>query len=169
MTIHSKLIHDDREYIIEYNDADSFDRLPKEKISQVYGICFCNKKLLIGRRAKSGEWGHLGGSVEHGESLEETLLREIQEESNMQVLSFHPIGYQTATDPNGETIYQVRYACTVKPLGYFTHDPALNEHGGIDAIKLISPSEYKQYAHWGEIGDHIMERAVGILTKLENE
>jgi len=44
----------------------------------------------------------------------------IQEESNMEILSFLPIGYQKVTDTRDESfIYQLRYVCTVKPFGPF--------------------------------------------------
>jgi ADP-ribose pyrophosphatase YjhB (NUDIX family) len=144
-----------------YKDADSFDNLPYEKCQQVYGACFCNGKLVIGFGGRKNDWGLIGGTVEPGEKFEETLEREIQEESNMQVVECWPIGYQHIIN---EDIYQLRYACAVKSLGEFTGDPA----EGIKEIKLIDPNEYKKYFDWGKIGDRIITRAIEII-KLNQE
>jgi hypothetical protein len=81
MIIKEKLVWDGNEYGVEYHDADALVDLPKLLVTQAYGVCFCNGKLLIGQRAKNGMWGHLGGSLEFGETPEQTLKREIQEES----------------------------------------------------------------------------------------
>lgn len=166
MDLKTRFLSDGKEFHVEYHDADSFDALPTEKITQVYGICFCNGKLLIGRRVRNGTWGHLGGHPEKGETLEQALRREIQEESNMRVVDFLPIGYQIVDGHDGRQEFQLRYCCTVEPIDDFIRDPDLHEGGGIDAIKLIPSSEYKEYVHWGEIGDRLMERALAVFTKL---
>jgi 8-oxo-dGTP pyrophosphatase MutT (NUDIX family) len=168
MVINAKLIWNNKEYGIEYHDADTFADLPALPVTQAYGICFCEDKLLIGQRAKNGSWGHLGGSVEPGETPEQTLRREMKEESNMQVIAFTPLGYQIVTDPAGNRHIQLRYACTVSPIGKFIADPDVHDSGGIVAIKLIEPSEYKNYFDWGEIGDCIVARALELKTKLTN-
>lgn len=156
MVINAKLIWGGKEHSIEYHDVDSFTDLPSEKITQAYGVCFYNNKLVIGLRGAVQRWGIIGGTVEPGEKPEQTLVREIQEESNMKVLKYLPIGYQIVTRPDGSINYQLRYCCLVEPIGEFTSDPA----GHITAIKFIEPSNYKTYFDWGEIGDRLIERAV---------
>ncbi|MEK7471174.1 MAG: NUDIX domain-containing protein [Patescibacteria group bacterium] len=107
--------------------------------------------------------GLIGGTIEKGESFEETLKREIQEESNMEVLSFLPVGYQKVIDTRDNSfVYQLRYVCTARPYGEFSSDPA--EH--VTEIKLIDPKDYKQYFDWGEIGERIIRRAEELLAKL---
>ncbi len=151
------------EYIFEYSDSDSFDHLDKTKCTQTYGVCFYDGKIVIGYNGKKKFWGLVGGTIEKGETFEQTLKREVKEESNMEVLSFLPIGYQKCIDTRDESFdYQLRYACIVKPYGPFTSDPA----GSIAEIKLIDIKDYKQYFDWGSIGERIMERASEILHKL---
>lgn len=167
MHIKEKFNHDPS-VIFEYTDADSFDELDPSLCRQSYGICFCDNKLVIvfGYFGdKEGEWGFPGGRIEKGETYEDALRREIKEESNMQIISFLPIGYQKGSKiGQNDFAYQLRYVCKVKPYGEFVSDPA---GGVIKAIKLIDPSEYKKYVlNWGKIGDRSVERALSLLPKL---
>lgn len=147
-------------YIYEYQDADSFEHLEYEKCRQVYGVCFCNTLLVIGYGGNKKNWGLIGGTIEKGETFEQTLRQEIQEESNMRILSFKPVGYQKVIDLKDDNyIYQLRYSCIVEPFGPFEFDPA----GSVTEIKLISPSQYKKYFNWGKIGDRIINRAVELM------
>lgn len=144
-------------YIFEYHDADSFDDLNYKQCTQAYGVCFCGDKIVIGFGGGKNDWGLIGGTIEPGETFEETLAREIQEEANMKVLKSRPIGYQKVTDTEtGEIFYQLRYFCIVEPYGPFVSDPA----GGVKEIKLIDPKDTKKYFDWGAIGDRIGERAM---------
>lgn len=148
-----------QEYVFEYRDADNFDDLDPGKCTQTYGVCFCDGKLVIGFGGRKKDWGLIGGTIEPGETFEQTLRREIQEEANMEVLSMKPIGYQKVLSHDG--ICQLRYACTVRPFGPFVSDPA----GSVTEIKLIDPADYKKYFDWGRIGDRIMERALELVKK----
>ena len=146
-------------YELAYEDADSFDHLPQEQCTQVYGLCFCDGQLVIGFGGKKNDWGLIGGTIEEGETFLDTLHREIQEESNMKIITAAPIGYQqvinTKTDKVG---YQLRYACIAEPFGEFEGDP--DGASGITEIKLINAADYKQYFDWGEIGQRLIDRAV---------
>ena len=152
------------EYIFEYFDADSFDHLDYSKCQQVYGVCLYENKMVIGFGGKKKDWGLIGGTIEKGETFEQTLRREIQEESNMEVIKCLPVGYQKMTDTRDNSyVYQLRYACTVRPYGPFVSDPAL----GITEIKLINPEDYKKYFNWGKIGERIISRALELLEGLK--
>lgn len=108
-------------------------------------------------------WGLVGGRIEEGETFEQTLRREVQEESNMKIVPFKPIGYQKVIDIKDKSfIYQLRYACVVEPFGEFVSDPT----NTIDEIKLIDPLEYKKYFDWGEIGERIITRGIQILKDI---
>lgn len=152
------------EYIFEYSDKDSFDDLDISKCTQAYGVCFYEDKIVIGYNGKKKTWGLVGGTIEKGETLEQTLVREIQEESNMEVLSCLPIGYQKVIDTRDNSFYyQLRYVCLVQPYGPFVSDPA----DSITEIKLINPMEYKEYFDWGSIGDRIVGRALELKPLLK--
>lgn len=140
-----------------YKDTDSFDSLDFSKIRQTYAVCLLKDKMVVVYHEKAKTWGLVGGSIEKGETLEDCLKREIQEESNMKVIDFKPVGYQEVTTGD-KTIYQLRYVCRVEPYGEFTGDP----DGKITEIKIIDPKDYKQYFDWGEVGDQIVKRALEI-------
>ena len=151
------------DYTFEYKDADTFDHLEPELCKQVYAVCLSEGKMVIVYKASKNAWGLVGGSIEKGETFEETLKREVQEESNMEVVSCLPVGYQKMIDErDGKYIYQLRYVCTAKPLGSFVSDPA----GHITEIKLIEPEDYKKYFDWGSIGERIISRALELKNKL---
>lgn len=67
-------------FIFEYSDADNFDDLDKAKCRQVYGVCFCNDKMVIGWGGQKQNWGLVGGKIEIGETFEQLkILRRRQE------------------------------------------------------------------------------------------
>lgn len=148
-------------YDITYNDADDFNKLTKKHIKQAYGVCFYGDKLVVVHN-KKGHWNLPGGTVEEGEHYEETLKRELQEEADMKVLAYKPIGYQYTTSLHGNPIYQLRYVAQVEPYGEFEKDP----DGAIDRFKLINAADVKKYFDWGKIGDRLIERALELKDSL---
>ena len=157
MTILDTMVWDNKEYKLIWHDADNFDEIKDKKLQQIYGVCFYKDKLVIGGN-DNNKWSLIGGHIESGETPEEALIREVQEESNMKVIKQIPIGYQEVINPDGTIDYQLRSFCLVEPIGEFIKDPA----GSVTKIKLIDPKIYKKYFDWGRIGDRIMERTTSI-------
>ncbi|KND49858.1 MAG: hypothetical protein AB198_00420 [Parcubacteria bacterium C7867-003] len=150
-------------YIFEYSDCDDFSILPIEECRQTYGVCFCEDKIVIGFGGHKNSWGLIGGTIEKGETLDETFAREIQEEANMEVIKKLPVGYQKVIDTRDNSfVYQLRYVAITKPFGPFVSDPA----GSITEIKHIDPKDYKQYFNWGKTGERVIQRAVELRNKL---
>ncbi len=166
VTKDNPLVADYREgnklYKFRYYELANYKGLDLSKVKQIYGVCFYKYQMVIALNGKKRTWGLVGGKPEEGESIEQALEREVKEESNMQVLKWRPIGVQEVTDPSGDTNYQLRVACKVKPLGEFNSDPT----GVVTEVKLIDPKDYKNYFDWGEIGEKIIQRAVQLKPKL---
>lgn len=152
-----------RIFKLEYWSVDSFDDLEKEKCKQSYEVCFTGERMVIVFNKKNGSWILPGGTIENGESWDDTLIREVKEESNMEVLKYRPLGVQRVTNPEGSVDYQLRSVCLVEPYGQFVEDP----DGSISKIKLIKPENYRMYMDWGEIGEAIVGRALKIKRRWE--
>jgi ADP-ribose pyrophosphatase YjhB (NUDIX family) len=146
---------------VVYRDIDRYSELAEKKVSHVCGYCFYGNKLVVAFDQSRNKWTFPGGSIEAGETVEEATIREIKEEANMRVVRQMPIGCQDIYEL-GKIISQTRSLCIVEPYGDFISDP----DGDITEIKLIDPADYKKYVDWGEIGDHIMERALDLKGKL---
>lgn len=150
------------DYHFEYYESDSIEHLPKEGLAQVSITAFHNDKLLmVNNTTKPGTYGLISGSIEKGETPEECLPRELQEESNMRIID-EPllIGYQKCKNlsrPEKPDEYQIRYFARVEPIGPFT--PECDPDGDVTELLKIDPADYKKYFDWKATGDAIMERA----------
>jgi 8-oxo-dGTP diphosphatase len=156
MEIKSTLEWKGKTFDIIYRDIDTAKDLGDQKISGAHAFCFYKDKLVIVYAANKNRWTPPGGGVEEGETVEQAVVREIKEETNMKVLHHQFIGYQIIIEP-GKTSTQTRSFCMVEPYGEFVSDP---DEGEITEIKLIDPKDIKQYFDWENIGDHILERAI---------
>lgn len=145
---------------LEYEDITSEAELGGRVVCGVHAYCFFEGKIVIVYSDKKGYWTPPGGGVEKNESIFDAVEREVKEETNMRVLKQILIGYQDIHLPDRvET--QTRSCCLVEPHGPFHSDP----DGDITKIKLIEPWEYKKYFDWGEVGDHIMCRALELKNR----
>ena len=63
-------------------------RFPSQPIVGVGAVVIHNRRVLLGKRGHAplkGEWSLPGGAVEVGETLEEAVVREILEETGLQI------------------------------------------------------------------------------------
>lgn len=144
-----------------YYDLDSFSEINREEVKGVHAYCFHGDKLVIVYSEIKGYWTPPGGGVEPNETIENALIREVLEETNMRVLNQKIIGALKIFEPNG-IVTQVRAMCIVEPIGPFVRDA--DPEGDVTEIKLIDSKDIKQYFDWGRVGDHILARALQIKT-----
>src|SRR5690606_175300 len=139
---------------IEFQLTGTFDNLPLEQCTQAYGVCYFKNKIVI---CKASNGSHIlpGGTREEGETLLQTLHREIQEESNMKVNYAVPIGYQKVWNDTTPPYHQVRYHPEAEPYGQFEYDPS----GEIVNIELTSEKNVIQLLNWGEVGHTLVTSA----------
>jgi 8-oxo-dGTP diphosphatase len=106
----------------------------------VVGILIQNKQLLIAQRSTQvhmgGRWEFPGGKVEPGESLEEALKRELQEEIAVTPLSIEHF----CTLEYDYDIKRVKLECFL--VNQFIGEPKGNEG---QSIKWVRQSELIQY------------------------
>lgn len=145
---------------IVYREGDPLVDLGDKILQGVHAFCFCNGKLVIVYSEERGYWSPPGGGIEPNENIEEAVIREIREETNMKVIYQELIGYQDIYEPD-RIIRQTRSFCIVEPISDFVIDP----DGDVTEIKLIDPKDYKKDFDWGEIGERIIKRAIELNDK----
>ena len=76
-------------------------------------------EILLQKRSDFDAWGLPGGNAEEGEALDTTIVREVAEETSLELLEFKPFGFgcdpliETFTFPNGDR-------CQYFVLNYFS-------------------------------------------------
>ena len=94
-----------------------------EKIILVFaGECIRNDKgeILLQRRADSAKWGFPGGAIELGETPQMAVVREVKEETGLDVEVGELIGVYTECDmkyPNGDEAQSICMAYELKVIG----------------------------------------------------
>lgn len=94
-----------------------------EKIILVFaGGCIFNEKgeVLLQRRGDSGKWGFPGGAIELGETPEMAAIREIKEETGLDITVKELIGVYTDFDmsyPNGDQAQSICIAYEFTVVG----------------------------------------------------
>lgn len=154
---------DGQVFEIVYRDIEDIKEIEGKNIIGVYSYCFYGDKLVIVN--ENGYVGNPGGGLEEGESVVDGLFREIQEETNMRVIKYKPIGIHETIRPTGESVFYVRFVCMVEPIGDFKKDPA----GDVMSIDTIEPNDFIKYceSQWGAVAEKMMDRAMSIKADFD--
>ena len=89
----------------------------------VAAVIFQDERVLLQRRDDNRQWGLPGGSVEPGESVRTAVIREVREETGLDVEPLRLIGvysdpanHQIVTYPDGNVIHYVSsvFECAVR-------------------------------------------------------
>jgi len=124
-------------------------------IVSVEAVIVIEKSLLFLRRKNQpvlGEWWFPGGRIRKGESLDEALYREVEEETDLEISSYKLINVYSRVFPERHDI-TIAYLCKCKE-GRVTLN---NEHSGYSLFKglptglhpylleTIRDSQWKKY------------------------
>jgi len=94
-----------------------------EKIILVFaGGCIFNEngEVLLQRRGDSNKWGFPGGAIELGETPQQAAIREVKEETGLDVEVGELIGVYTECDmayPNGDRAQSIAIVFEMKAVG----------------------------------------------------
>ena len=151
------------DYNVEWFDDTDFSNL--KDVKQAYGILFNDiGEILIVNTV--GNWQLPGGKPESGESWEEALIREVEEEVDAEIENIIPIGHQYVSEIKSEGVgspfCQLRFFAKISKLNDPTKDPAT---GKIPERKFIKPEEFSDYCPWGKIGQYVVDKANSIFLE----
>ena len=133
-------------------------------ITQAYGISFNGKsEILVCRQIKDSRWQIPGGHPEEGESLEISLARELEEETDIKIKNIKALGVVKVEYPNnpdkteGEIFYQSRFICDLDELSPQTPDPA---NGNVWERVFVPAEKVTEYVKWGKVGEAMFSDAI---------
>ncbi len=119
---------------------------PKQPIIGVGAVIICNGKLLLEKRKNDpgkGKWSIPGGLVELGENVEETVIREVKEETCLEVEKPEHIDVvdNITKDSNGE----IKYHFVI--IDYFVKlkGGTLKAKSDAEELKWITFDEVEKY------------------------
>lgn len=140
-------------------------------ITQVYGIVFNNKgEILICRETPDDKWQIPGGKPEEGESIEEALNRELEEEVGVKASKVLPLGVSQVEYPNnpnhqeGELFYQARYVVILDELLPQSPDPAT---GHVWERRFVPANQITYFVDWGELGTAMFRDARDLFESIQ--
>jgi len=131
---------------------------------------FPKNRILLIRRATlpfKGFWALPGGKVDSGESVEQTVVREVEEETGLRVEILTKIGEYHEEGVQDAVEYDFHPACfLVKPVG----GKIKRQEREIEEIKLFDLNKIPKrlaFAHKFMIQDYILIKTKNRQTKLK--
>lgn len=148
-----------KRYKLDWHKNTDFNKL--DNIVQVYGYIFDDKGRLLIVNPKT-TWRLPGGHLEkEDKTFEQTLIRESDEEADVDIEKIVPLGYIKVTPLDKNTTekihYLLRYVAKLKKVKKQTIDIA---EGVINDRKFINVKDFSKYCPWGKIGELMLSQAV---------
>ena len=126
-------------------------------------------RVFVNKRAESKEFydGYhsilFGGHVSKGQTYEDAVKREVQEEADLKIKNIKRVGYIKVIPRDGSKIhYLLRYTAFVDKINNQTEDPAVGE---ILERKFIDPKEICKYIDWGNC-EFQLNKAIKVYNNL---
>ncbi len=153
--------YDSQNIVADWYTVTDKSQIPDLSWQQVYAIGNLNGQVpLITSLTCEKEFNLPGGRTEPGETIEQTIAREMVEECNMRVIEWQPLGYQHLTEPDGKQIFQFRLYAKLEKICEFVNDPG----GGVIKNTMVNLSQVNSLIKYGEIGERMVKLAKKYFT-----
>lgn len=154
--------YDSQNIVADWYTVTDKSQIPDLPWQQVYAIGNLDGRVpLITSLMCEKEFNLPGGRTEPGETIEQTIAREIIEECNMRVIEWQPLGYQHLTEPDGKQIFQFRVYAKLEKIGEFVNDPG----DGVIKNTIVNLSQVNSLIKYGEIGERMVKLAKKIFYR----
>jgi len=132
--------------------------------SRVYALAFTENgdMLLVGGSPGDPEFWLPGGGLEHNETPEAALARELAEEAAAAIVGLRRIGSQRVDDPWTGSQYHAFYWCRVTLAEEFVPRHEVTQR------RLVSPEEFLDTLFWGR-NDPKAAMLLGRAVEIERE
>ncbi len=151
---HSNFVWKGEQYQVYFVSRTDVKNIEREGFSQVYCVGEMDGKLVVIYHIKNKKkvFNLPGGTRECDENIEQTLRREVKEETNCEVIQYEILGTQkNVTESGKSSSNQVRVFARLRPFGEFINDPG----GGVCGYELVELADLERKIGWGEVGDWI--------------
>ena len=153
--------YDSQNIVADWYTVTDKSQIPDLPWQQVYAIGNLDGRVpLITSLMCEKEFNLPGGRTEPGETIEQTIAREMIEECNMRVIEWQPLGYQHLTEPDGKQIFQFRVYAKLEKIDEFVNDPG----GGVIKNTLVDLNQVDSLINYGEIGERMVKLAKKYFT-----
>lgn len=137
----------------EYRIVPETDFSRISPITQSSGVCFDEQGRILLMRQTGKRWNIPGGTTEANETPEDTMRREVYEETTIVLGDCSPIAYQEVVEDGVIIKYQTRFACLIKTIEPQKPDP---DNGHIHELAFIEPElvmNYIEYPQFQQLFD----------------
>ena len=153
--------YDSQNIVADWYTVTDKSQIPDLPWQQVYAIGNLDGQVpLITSLTCEKEFNLPGRRTEPGETIEQTIAREMIEECNMRVIEWQPLGYQHLTEPDGKQIFQFRVYAKLEKIGEFVNDPGC----GVIKNTMVNLSQVNSLIKYGEIGERMVKLAKKYFT-----
>ena len=153
--------YDSQNIVADWYTVTDKSQIPDLPWQQVYAIGNLDGQVpLITGLTCEKEFNLPGGHTEPGETIEQTIAREMIEECNMRVIEWQPLGYQHLTKPDGKQIFQFRVYAKLEKIGKFVNDPGC----GVIKNTMVDLSQVNSLIKYSEIGERMVKLAKKYFT-----